>query len=651
MIDNVEVYSSSIILMKIITNNTLQKLYRFLCNCEDFVFLDTSKPDKKNRQSLLFINPVMQLQFREGEDEVQFLQIVQEKQRAGYYIAGWFSYEFGYLFEPSLKKRLSRKDDKNVLMADLGVFQKCYYYNHETGESDFPLPDGNEILAGDSYSVKNLTVSQSEAEYKRALQKVLQYIEAGDTYQVNYTLKMLFDFHGSPEMFYNDLRRNQSVCYGAYIRRKERRVMSFSPELFFWKSDAEVMVRPMKGTVKRGKTATEDANQRQFLKTDIKNQSENVMIVDLLRNDLGRLMHLLTEGDVQVDSLFDVETFETLLQMTSTISGKTSKEALAAVPLHTFFKTIFPCGSVTGAPKIRTMEIIDELETGRRGVYTGAIGYMAPTGEAVFNVPIRTVTMEGSEGEMGIGSGIVHDSDPAQEWQECLLKGKFLTAPVTQFSLFETLLWVPESGYVYVDQHLERLRCSAEYFLFTCETEEIRKRLQHFSKQFSDMPQRVRLVLEKDGTCQIETSECDPPSILYLPPQPNGKQQDRLPFIRLSSQPVDSSSCWLYHKTTRRKLYTAEYAAAVEGGFADTVFVNENDAVTEGCISNLVVFVDGRYCTPPVTDGLLAGVMRQQLLDNASVSIEERSLTREDLVRAEAIFLCNSVRGVRQVRL
>ncbi len=635
--------------MKTITKNTLNKLYHFFSKCDSFVFLDTSMPDERNSNSLLFINPIERLQFHEGEDEVAFLNTVQRFKEDGKYIAGWFSYEFGYLLESSLKNRLQKKGDKGALLADLGIFKQCYTFDHITGETNFPLQDLPNSEP-EEFEVKNLRSSQSREEYVQAINAILDYIRAGDTYQVNYTLKLFFDFIGSPERFYSDLRRNQSVGYGAYIRWHNRRVMSFSPELFFWKTKADVMVRPMKGTLKRGRTLAEDEENRDFLRTDVKNQSENVMIVDLLRNDLGRLMHYIADGDVQVDSLFDVETYETLLQMTSTITGRNDRNILGDVSLNNFFKAIFPCGSVTGAPKIRTMEIIDELEGGRRGVYTGAIGYMAPDGEAVFNVPIRTVVLDGCKGEMGIGSGIVHDSEPEKEWHECLLKGRFLTHPQKSFSLIETILWRPQNGFFLFDEHLGRLEDSAKYYLFFYDIDEIANGLRKLEKEFDNTAMRVRLLLEKDGGLTLSASQCKEPKKLSLPLDPNGNLSD-LPRVKFSQERVDTELSWFYHKTTNRDLYDREYATAKSEELYDIIFCNEDGNVTEGCISNIVIYRDGTYYTPPVRDGLLAGVMRQYLIENSQRPFQERTLTIEDVQKADGIFLCNSVRGVTQVIL
>ncbi len=633
--------------MKVITNNILGRLCRVLRQCEDFVLLDTSKPDEANSSSLLFVDPVARLRFCAGHDVADFLKSVELFLEKGYFVAGWFAYEFGYLFEPKLTERLQRPEDRGAVLADLGVFTHYRFFDHLSGETDLPLQH-NDMECDGEYLVENLRVSQTEEEYVNALQQILHHIEAGDTYQVNYTLKLLFDFSGSAEHFYRDLRRNQSVGYGAYIRFGNRRVLSFSPELFFRKNEGSVMVRPMKGTFARGRTPEEDEINKRFLQSDVKNQSENVMIVDLLRNDLGRLMHHLRQGDVRVNSLFDVETYETLLQMTSTITATTPPEALQKVPLYDFFKAIFPCGSVTGAPKIRTMEIIDDLEKNRRGVYTGAIGYLSPQGHGVFNVPIRTIVLEGTQGEMGIGSGIVYDSNPRQEWQECLLKGKFLSAPQQRFQLLETLLWHEDHGFFLVEEHLQRLRRSADFFLFSCDVEAIVVQLKELGRHLKKGCSRIRLLLEKDGVFTVESESCAKPVRLCLPEKPEQGEKN-LPFVRISAGKVDTGSVWLYHKTTVREMYNQEFADAANQGVYDKIFQNEKGFVTESCIANLIVYRDGQYATPPVSDGLLGGVMRQHLLEEGTVPVTERSLTLHDIFAAEALFLCNSVRGVVRV--
>ena len=633
--------------MKNITSSTLTGLYHYFAECENFVFLDSSKTDERNVRSLLFVDPLDRLCFRYGDDAQQFLATVEHHQTQGRSVAGWFGYEFGYLLEQALNRQIGLKMTKGELLADLGVFSSHYTFDHRTGKTDFPALATS--FEPPSYQVAKIRLSLAEEEYIQALQKILAYIEAGDTYQVNFTLKLFFDFFGSPEGFYAALRQNQSVNYGAYMRWQDERIMSFSPELFFWKRGGDIVVRPMKGTMKRGKNLAEDELQRQKLSTDVKNQSENVMIVDLLRNDLGHLMHQLPGGEVRVDSLFDVETYETLLQMTSTIVGHSTRTDLEKISLYSLLQAVFPCGSVTGAPKIRTMEIINELEKGSRGVYTGAIGCLLPDGETIFNVPIRTIVLNGQHGEMGIGSGIVHDSDPQQEWQECLLKGHFLTQSRQEFQLIETILWHGEHGLFLLDSHLRRLQESARYFLFQCDCDAIRLALQKRGEQFQMSAGRLRLLLEKDGTFRIETNHCELPTSFTLPENPH--QDPPAHFFGLSRQRIDSESLWYAHKTTNRALYNGEYAQAVKKGLYDIIFTNQHGMITEGCITNIFLFKEGGYLTPPLADGLLPGIMRDHLLRHSQVPIIEQSLTVSDLQLAEAIYLCNSVRGVERVAL
>jgi len=633
--------------MKTITNSTFSKLLHYLSSHDDVVFLDTAKTDEDNFRSMLFLSPVRRLTYHHGEDISAFLYDIKESREQGFYVAGWFGYEFGYMLEPALKHLFCRSGDRDTLLADLGVYEKRYLFDHRTGESDFPDLSGS-VPPVSSYALSNLELSQTREEYISAIEKIIEYINAGDTYQVNYTLKLFFDFSGSPEEFYRELRRNQSVSYSAFIRKGEDRILSFSPELFFKKGNGSVVVKPMKGTMNRGRTPAEDEILKKALAGDMKNRSENVMIVDLLRNDLGRLMHCVLDGDVGVRSLFDVESYETLLQMTSTITAETTEEALASIPLMDFFKSLFPCGSVTGAPKIRTMEIINELEKGRRGVYTGAIGYLAPDGEAMFNVPIRTVVLRGESGEMGIGSGIVYDSDPEQEWQECLLKGNFLTQPDPEFHIIETLLYHQDDGYLFLEEHLQRLMSSASYFMFACDPAAILNELTDRRQTFNDGCMRVRLSLEKDGTFEVTSGRCDLPVSFRLPVTPRKGEKLSIAF---SDTRVDACSTWFYHKTSRRSLYDREFSSAREKGLFDICFCNTEGEVTEGCITNLIVHKQGDFVTPPVRSGLLPGVMRGVLLRDLEIPLKESVLTMDDIREADALYLCNSVRGVVPVRL
>jgi para-aminobenzoate synthetase/4-amino-4-deoxychorismate lyase len=382
----------------------------------------------------------------------------------------------------------------------------------------------------------------------------------------------------------------------------------------------------MKGTMPRGLDSTEDAQAALRLQRDEKNRAEHVMIVDLLRNDLGRIC---TTGSVHVDDLFSVERYETLLQMTSTISGTLRP----ATSFYDIFRAMFPCGSITGAPKIRTMQIIRELEAHPRGVYTGAIGFIAPNRSATFSVAIRTLVLHDNHARMGVGGGIVADSIPEDEHRECLLKASFLTRPLQTFELIETMLW--DQQYHRLSLHLDRLESSSTYFDFLYDRTAIEAQLRAFA-HFLDPRQRhrVRLLLARPG-------------ILTLTSQPLPAELPTV-SVRLSPHRVTSTDPFLRHKTTRRHFYDQQLAAARADGFDEVIFLNERGELTEGAISNLFVERAGKLLTPPLASGVLPGVMRRHLLETLP-GIEERILTLADLQPPNTLWLCNSVRGLRKV--
>ncbi len=602
---------------------------------ERFVWLDTSRPDPENRRSLLFCEPRHWLRFCVGDDIDEFFAALERYRSAGFYLAGWFAYEFGYLLEPVLAGRLPVGPD--ACLAEIGVFEQPYMYCHDRRtflhDRSWPLADTDDV--GD-YRIEDCRVTESRERYREAIAAIHRYIAAGDTYQVNYTTRLRFSFAGRPEALYCALRAGQSVGYSACIRSGSRWILSLSPELFFRVRDRVLTARPMKGTMRRGPTAEADARLVDFLRSDIKNRSENVMIVDLLRNDLGRIA---LPASVRVPALFSVETYETLHQMTSTVEAR-----LAGTPrLADLFRALFPCGSVTGAPKIRTMEIIRELEHSPRGVYTGAIGCVAPDGDMVFNVPIRTVVLDGDRGEMGIGSGIVIDSDGDEEWRECLLKGRFLTEPLPPFALIETMYW-DEEGYWLVDYHWERLAASARFFGFALDEAALDGRLRELAEHLrrEGGGHRVRLLVAKDGNITLEHRPCPPPARDFA------AVLDRPPTERvcLADRSVDSSDIFLYHKTSRRQRYDDAWRAAQGVGYLDCLFVNERGEITEGCISTVFVRFGDRLVTPPVSCGLLPGTFRRYVLERAPLPVEEKVVTPADLTAADHVYIGNSVRGL-----
>ncbi len=617
------------------------------------VFLDTSLPDGENSLSLLFVTPLERLVCREGDDLESYLQKLEDQRAAGYYLAGWVGYEFGSMLERRYLRDTSSFSTPPAILADFGVFLKPYKFDHHTGKNDFPSEvQSSTSSVSPTYSVDNLKPNMSEDEFVEALYKVKEFIAAGDTYQVNYTMKLLFDFEGSVESLYRSLRRNQSVGYGAYIKTVDECILSFSPELFFRKSGDEITVRPMKGTAIRGNCLDEEAEHKKTLHHDPKNRAENVMIVDLLRNDLSRLLHGQEETTVTTQSLFDVESYESLLQMTSTVKGYSVK-GVADLSLHRLFHSLFPCGSITGAPKIRTMQIIEELEKDVRGVYTGAIGYLAPDGDAIFNVPIRTICLRDKKGEMGIGAGITHGSEPVEEWHESLLKGKFLTHSQDSFQLFETILWEDGDGYFLLEQHLARLGRGATFFKFAINIADLKKQLFKAAKTFSGKCMRVRLVLEKDGCTTINAVSCEPPTYIDLPQLSEIENRLVAGSVRFAANSIADIGPYINYKTSRRDHYDMEFKEVVKRGDIDALFCNSRGEMTEGCISNIVILKDGVYTTPDTTCGLLGGVMRAQLLSGAddSPALRVAILRKEDVQRADGVFICNSVRGVVRVEL
>jgi para-aminobenzoate synthetase/4-amino-4-deoxychorismate lyase len=377
----------------------------------------------------------------------------------------------------------------------------------------------------------------------------------------------------------------------------------------------------------------EDDQQAAWLAADEKNRAENVMIVDLLRNDLGRICR---SGSVEVVELFAVERHPELLQMTSTVRG----ELKAGIGYDEIFRSLFPCGSITGAPKVRTMQAIRELEDGPRGISCGAIGYFAPDDEAVFSVAIRTAVLRDGVARMRVGSGITWDSDAGAEYAECLLKARFLTRRPEQFDLIETLRW--EDGYFLLEPHLERLRASAEYFAFCLDEAKVREALRQEAEGLEPgTPHRVRLLLARAGKVSV-TSEALSGTGSAVAPGPAR--------MMLAGERTESRDVLLRHKTTRREVYDRALREARAGGFDDAVFVNERGEVTEGAIHNLMIAKGGRFVTPAVACGLLPGVYRRWLLERHP-EIVEGVVTLEDLRRADRVMVFNSVRGLRLARV
>ncbi|NQT75156.1 MAG: aminodeoxychorismate synthase component I [Candidatus Omnitrophica bacterium] len=590
---------------------------------DNFVFLETNRFDKDNRRSYLFSNPVKIIACYKPEDIGSAFLELEACISKGYYAAGFISYEAGFSFEENLKG-LGKKSFFPLMW--FGVYKKPAIFTHR---------EKMDLLQRKNlhYALENLRPSIAREEYIDNIEKIKDFIRRGDTYQVNYTFKYKFNFSGSAFDFYEDLKARQSVSYSALIKTRDYSLLSLSPELFFRKNKDRIEVRPMKGTIDRGRNLEADRLNAQILKNSLKNRSENVMIVDLLRNDLGRISRA---GTVRTKKLFEVERYETLFQMTSVVRSVLKKD----IALYDLFRAIFPSGSVTGAPKISTMKIINSLETEPRGVYTGGVGFFAPKGEAVFNVAIRTVLIDNKtrKAEMGIGSGIVYDSDPNKEFDECKLKADFITRKKTDFKLIETMLWRPEKGYFLLGLHLGRVLSSAEYFNFRCDRKVIIKKLKGLERKFKrGHGYRVRLLLNRDGKVELSFARINK----ILEPAKAG----------FSDKKTSSVDIFLYHKTTNRELYNEEYKRWRNKGYFDIIFTNEKNQVTEGAISNIIIKKGRFFYTPPLECGLLNGVFRKRLLKNRRFPVKERILYKDDIKKADEIYMANSVRGMVRVKL
>jgi para-aminobenzoate synthetase/4-amino-4-deoxychorismate lyase len=460
----------------------------------------------------------------------------------------------------------------------------------------------------------------TRSEYERALCAIHEAIAAGEVYQVNFSFRLRAPFSGNLLHLFWQLYERQPVPYAAYIDTGAHAIASLSPELFFALDGERIATRPMKGTAPRGLTRADDLQQAQRLTCCPKNRAENLMIVDMARNDLGRIARV---GSVRVPRLFEAERYATLWQMTSTVVACTD------APLPEIFRALFPAASITGAPKIRATHVIHALERTPRGVYTGAIGVVLPDRRAQFNVAIRTLHHDKAAGQLeyGVGSGVVWDSEQVAEYAECLAKAQVLLAPRPEFELLETLLWRGGRGYFLLEAHLQRLCDSADHFGFALDADAVRRQLLTVAEQFTAPRYRVRLRVNRYGEAQVEHASLSP--------------ERRVWRVALAREPVDPREVFLYHKTTHRQVY--EQARAAHPDCDDVILWNTRGEITESTLANVVVRVDRRYYTPPVECGLLAGVYRGRLLQRGL--LRERVLTIDDLRRAEAVYLINSVRG------
>ena len=545
------------------------------------------------------------------EDVPGVINRAESEARAGGWVAGFVSYEAAPAFDGRLAVRTP---SPGLPLAWFAGFRGA-----------IPQPTG----PGGVYRIGLWRPEIPDARYGRDVDIIREFIRVGDTYQTNYTFRLRGRVTGDLRSLYADLLGAQGGGYHAFLETGRHTVVSASPELFFRWDGRRIESRPMKGTMARGRWEQEDSRFRERLLSSGKDRAENVMIVDLLRNDLGRVARF---GSVQVERLFEVERLETVWQMTSTVAAETRP----GVGLLDIFAAMFPCGSVTGAPKVRTMEIIESLESSPRGVYCGAIGLLAPPGSgrprAEFSVAIRTLVAETRDGEAeyGVGGGVVYESTAAREYEEAMVKARVLSRRRTPVTLLETMRWEPGRGIWLRERHLNRLRSSARYLGVTLREVAIADLLEGLS---GDEPLRVRLLVSADGSASIDTVPLAPGPLVV--------------GLAVDDRPIDRSDHLRYHKTTRREVY--EQAVARHPAADDVVLVNDLGEVVETTIANLAVRTGDAWVTPPIGSGCLPGTYREELLDRGT--LRERTISVAELMAADEVAVVNSVRGWRTAKL
>lgn len=602
---------------------------------EVFVLLDDCDASATEPRSRLYSGYVDMLSCSDGHAFPALLARMEQALQCGLHAVGLFSYELGpelmataqHPGEHPLAQILLFKSHRKLSAEQVQAWLVAQGNNRSGSAHGHPF----------SVGIANIQASINESQFAQTVARIRAYIAAGDLYQANYTYRLHFDAFGSLHALYLRLRGRQPVPYGALIALPDgRAVLSFSPELFVRNENGRLTACPMKGTAPAGSDSRQDAAA---LAADPKNRAENLMIVDLLRNDLGRIAAL---GSVAVPELFEVRHYSGVLQMTSTIRAQLRGD----VALEQLFQALYPCGSITGAPKRRAMQVIRELEADPRGIYTGSIGWFDPIpnnsaqkiGDFCLSVPIRTLALQAPlrggmrKGEMGVGAGIVHESKIAEEYAECQLKARFLTGLQHEFTLFETLHTTRSEGYRHLELHLKRLRASADYFGFAYAEDRVRDALEDALDELPlDGAYRTRLSLTQSGQCVVQAAPLTP-----LPAQV---------MVVIGVDPTDAADLFLRHKTTVRARYDAAWRGAEMKGAFDTIFTNTEGELTEGGRSNIFLKMHGCWYTPPLESGVLPGIMRNVLLADPQWAASERRLRLADLRAAERIVVCNALHG------
>ncbi|MFC4404879.1 aminodeoxychorismate synthase component I [Gracilibacillus xinjiangensis] len=563
-----------------------------------------------NGMEKTFTNPIEVITANDIESVPKAFRKVEHALDNGYYVAGYVSYEAAPAFDDSYIVH----DQSLLPLVWFGVFEQ----GTDIKKTHAHLP----------YSLSEWKNTIRDEKYKEMIEKIKLLIGQGITYQVNYTTRLKAQFNGDSYSFYQQLLRNQSASYCAYLSIENYQILSVSPELFFHVNNGRITTKPMKGTIKRGKTLEDDLILKEQLKFSAKDQAENVMIVDLLRNDLGRIAK---PGSVNVKKLFEIEQYPTVHQMTSTIEAEIEEDTT----VWDWFHALFPCGSITGAPKVATMKHIAEMETTPRDIYCGAIGWIGPNRQAIFNVPIRTVWINSQTGEAlyGTGSGVTWNSSSEDEFKEGMQKAAFLKENRPSFSLLESIL-LEDGIYPLLEYHIKRLEDSSTYFSYEYNKGNIISALADTAKEYPSGKYKVRLIVAKNGEIQINTV-----SIREIIEPVNAS---------IANKAVSSDNVFLYHKTTHRETYQ-QFDNQLPKNYMTTLLWNESGYVTEFTIGNVVFEKGGKFYTPPITDGLLNGIMRSKLIKEKI--LEEKQIRKEDIDSYEQVWFINSVRGWLQVNI
>ena len=590
-----------------------------------FILLDDARPEGAS-DARLYRDPVEIVVARRADEVAPALERIGELNRQGRDLAGYLAYEAGLALEPRLAALAARRTGAAGPLVWFGAFD---------GHQTIPSADVPKWLeshaAGPRGTIGPMDPQISPGGYARAFARLREAILAGDIYQANLTFPLAGSWRGDPLSLYGSIRPAAGSGYGGIVFDGSHWLLSFSPELFFAVKDGAAMAKPMKGTRPRGATPAEDAALAAELAGSVKDKAENLMIVDLLRNDLSRVAQ---PGSVQVERPFAVESYPTVHQMVSTVRArlKPGKDAVDMI------RALFPCGSITGAPKIRAMELIDRTERDARGPYCGSIGRIDASGDAAFNVAIRTLRLtpgknSRNQAVLGVGSAIVADSQTLPEWRECLIKGGFVrqsseALAAAGFDLIETMAFAPETGIPLLELHLERMKSSAAELGFSFDRHAVRNAIQALCFD-ADGPAKLRLMASRSGTFSLELGHMPPP----LP--------DPAPCAVLHL-PIDPGDWRLRHKTSDRAFYQTGLEAARSEGAAEALFLRDDGLLTEGSFTNIFVERGGKLLTPPAGLGLLPGVLRSSLI--AAGRAEEAELRLEDL--ADGFLIGNALRGL-----